>query len=561
VAGAGCAAPAGIGWVNWSILHAKGWQRRDGVGHNVDVQIDLDALPNDAAVLQQMLRTVLHQQGALHAENDKLRLLILRLTRHQFGRKSEQLSPDQLQFGLEELEQTIAANDAVQEAAAAERTRPPRAKPLGRNHGALPAHLPRYEVVIDVEGGDCPCCGHVLHAIGELRTEQLDIAPAQLRVRVTRRPRYACRACEDVVLGAPAPDRPVDGGMPTEALVAHVVVSKYADSLPLYRQAQMLERQGIKLDRSTLANWVGRACWWLTPLYDLVVSTVLSSAKVFADDTTLPVLDPGRGRTKTARLWCYAVDDRAWNGAGYPAAAYLYSQDRKSERPAGHLAGFRGVLQVDGYAGFKRLAGDRTDGSVTLAFCWAHMRRPFYEFFTSTKSPLAAEVLARIRALYAIEAEISGRPAEYRRAIRQDRSRPIVDALHAWLHDHVGRVSTSSDLAKAIRYAIRHWQGLLVFLEDGRVEMDTNVVERAIRPNALTRKNALFAGSDAGAQHWAIAMTLMQTAKLNAVDPMAWLTDVLERVVSGQTKSHDLHTLLPWNWKALQSTPATALAA
>ena len=527
------------------------------------VQIDPDALPSDAAVLQQMLRTVLHQQGALHAENDKLRLLIQRLMRHQFGRRSEQLSPDQLQFGLEELEQAIAANQAAQEMATATAGLPrqPRAKASGRNHGALPAHLPRYEVVVDAGGGDCPCCGHALHPIGELRTEQLDIAPAQLRVRVTRRPRYACRGCEDVVLVAPAPDRPVDGGMPTEALVAHVVVSKYADALPLYRQAQMLERQGIKLDRSTLANWVGRACWWLTPLYDLMLSTVLTSAKVFADDTTLPVLDPGRGRTKTGRLWCYAVDDRAWDGGGHPAAAYVYSEDRKSERPAGHLAGFRGVLQVDGYAGFKRLAGDRADGSVTLAFCWAHMRRPFYEFFTSTKSPLAAEVLACIRELYAIEAEIRGHPAEHRRAVRQERSRPIVDALHAWLHDHAGRVSAASDLAKAIRYAIRHWPGLVVFLDDGRVEMDTNVVERAIRPNALTRKNALFAGSDGGAQHWAMAMTLIQTAKLNAVDPMAWLTDVLERVISGQTKTQDLHTLLPWNWKALQSTPEIQLAA
>jgi len=244
--------------------------------------------------------------------------------------------------------------------------------------------------------------------------------------------------------------------MPTEALIAHVVVSKFCDSLPLYRQAQMLARQGVTLDRSTLASWVGRACWWLTPLYDLVVSTVLSSAKVFADDTTLPVLDPGRGRTKTGRLWCYAVDDRPWSGSGHPAAAYVYSEDRKNERPAGHLAEFRGVLQVDGYYGFKRLAGDRADGSVTLAFCWTHMRRSFYEFYVSTKSPLAAEVLARVRELYIIEGEIRGHSAEHRRQVRQKRSRPIVEALHDWLHLQVARVSAASDLAKAIRYAIRH---------------------------------------------------------------------------------------------------------
>ncbi len=265
------------------------------------MQIDPEALPDDTATLQQMLRTMLHQQGELHAENDKLRLLIQKLSRHQFGRRSEQLSPDQLQFGLEDLEQSVGENQAGQDAAASpdpaqkssRRDRP------ARNHGALPAHLPRYEVVIDVDSRDCPCCGGALHAIGELCTEQLDIVPTQLRVRVTRRPRYACRACEGTVVVAPAPDRPINGGMATESLVAHGVVSKFADSLPLDRQAQMLARQGITLDRSTLANWVGRACWWLTPLYDLVVSTVLSSGKLFADDTTLPVLDPGRGRTKT----------------------------------------------------------------------------------------------------------------------------------------------------------------------------------------------------------------------------------------------------------------------
>jgi hypothetical protein len=351
------------------------------------------------------------------------------------------------------------------------------------------------------------------------------------------------------VVVAPAPERPIDGGMPTEALIAHVVVSKLCDSLPLYRQAQMLSRQGIALDRSTLCNWVGSACWWLTPLHELVLGTVLSSAKVFADDTTLPVLDPGRGRTKTGRLWCYAVDDRPWRGPSHPAVAYIYSEDRKDVRPAEHLARFDGVLQVDGYAGFKRLAGDRADGSVRLAFCWAHMRRGFFQFHASTKSPLAAEVLARVAALYAIEAEIRGQSAEHRRQVRQQRSRPIVEALHEWLRDHVERVSGASDLAKAMRYAIRHWPGLVAFLDDGRIEMDTNVVERAIRPHTLTRKNALFAGSDGGARHWAIAMTLIQTAKLNGVEPMAWLTDVLERVVSGRTKIRDLHTLLPWNWQ------------
>jgi transposase len=532
------------------------------------VQIDLDRLPDDPALLQQMLRDVVtaaaHQHGELHAENDKLRMLIQRLLRHRFGRRSEQLGADQLQFGLEDLEQTVAANQAGEDAAddaAGRQRRRGDARP-NRNHGALPAHLPRDEVVIDIEDCDCPCCGGSLQVIGELRTEQLDIAPAQLRVRVTRRPRYVCNSCDGVLVVAPAPARPIDGGMATEALITHVVVSKFCDGLPLYRQSQMLARQGVTLDRSTLSNWVGRACWWLTPLYDLIVGTVLASNKLFADDTTLPVLDPGRGRTKTGRLWCYAVDDRPWRGESHPAAAYVYSEDHRVARPTEHLATFQGVLQVDGYNGFKRLAGDRADASVRLAFCWSHMRRGFYDFHVSTKSPLAAEVLARIRTLYVIEAEVRGQPAEHRRRVRQERSRPIVEALHAWLEYHLPRVSGASDLALAMRYALRHWSGLVVFLDDGRVEIDSNIVERAIRPIPMTRKAALFAGSDGGARHWAIAMTLIQTAKLNGIEPMAWLTDVLERIVSGRTKAHQLKTLLPWNWNpGPQRNSVAALAA
>jgi transposase len=519
-----------------------------------------DGLPDDPVLLQQMLQELL-------VENDKLRLLIERLTRYQFGRRSEQLTADQLQFGLEDQEQTLAEHQTAHDAAedAGNRQPPPRARRPLRNHGALPSHLPRYEVVIDADHSACPCCGGAMHCIGELRSEQLDIAPAQLRVRVTRRPRYACRTCEESVVVAPAPERPIDGGMPTEALIVHVVVSKFCDSLPLYRQSQMLARQGIALDRSTLSNWVGSACWWLTPLYELVVATVLSSPKIFADDTSLPVLDPGRGRTKTGYLWCYAIDDRPWHGSTHPAVAYIYAEDRKNARPAEHLAHFKGVLQVDGYNGFKRLAGERTDMSIHLAFCWAHMRRGFFQFHASTKSPLAAEVLTRVAALYAIEAEIRGQTAEYRQQVRQQRSRPIVEALHDWLHAHIDKVSGASDLAKAMRYALRHWAGLKTFLDDGRIEMDSNTVERAIRPHTLTRKNALFAGSDGGARHWAIAMTLIQTAKLNGVDPMTWLTDVLERIVSGRTKIRDLHTLLPWSWQArtdaVHSATQRALAA
>jgi transposase len=520
------------------------------------VQIDLEALPDDPEVLQRMLREVVPE---LLAENEKMWQLIQRLLRHRYGPRSEKLDLDQLQLGLEDAEQGAAESEAAKDAAEiAERRR--RTQPVNRNRGALPAHLPRYEVVVDVESKDCPCCGGTLHVIGADRTEQLDIVPAQLRVKVVCRPRYACRACEAAVVQAPAPARSIDGGMATEALVSHVVVSKFCDSLPLYRQAQMLQRQGIALDRSTLSAWVGRACWWLRPLYELVLSTVLSSGKIFADETTLPVLDPGRGKTKTGRLWCYAIDDRPWAGPSHPAAAYVYSEDRKGEHPTAHLAAFRGTLQVDGYAGFGSLAEARRDASIRLAFCWAHARRPFYEFYTSTQSALAAEVLARIGKLYEIEAGIRGQPPDVRQAVRQLRSRPLVEALHLWLQEQLPRVPGWSDLAKAMRYALRHWDGLILYLDDGRLEMDTNVVERAIRPATITRKNSLFAGSDGGARHWAIAMTLIQTAKLNGVEPMAWLTDVLERVVSGRTKTHELHTLLPWNWPANGAAKLAAAA-
>jgi hypothetical protein len=328
----------------------------------------------------------------------------------------------------------------------------------------------------------------------------------------------------------------------------------------LYRQAQIFARQGVTLDRSTLCNWVGRACWWLAPLHELVLSTVLASPKVFADDTTLPVLDPGRGRTKTGRLWCYAVDNRPWCGPGHPAAAYVYSEDRRGEHPQTHLRGFRGLLQVDGYAGFGGLITGKTDDAPQLAFCWAHVRRKFYDIHVATKSPLAEEALRRIAELYAIEAEVRGLHAEHRRSVRQQRSRPLVEAMRAWLTEQLERISGRSTLAQAMRYALNHWNGLILYLDDGRLELDTNTVERAMRPVALGRKNALFAGADSGGRHWAIVATLIQTAKLNDADPLAWLTDVLERIVAGRTKHTELASLLPWNWKAAKAVEAPSSA-
>jgi len=514
------------------------------------VSTDQPPLPDDPALLQHLLREA-------QAEITRLHMLIAVLLRNRFGRRSERLDEDAVQQGIEDAEQSLGEQQAKLEAALPDAKRP--AKAAKRNRGSLPEHLPRVEVVVDITDKSCPCCGAPLHAIADDRSEMLDYVPAQIRVQLIRRPRYGCRACEGAVVQAPAPERPIDGGLATEALLAHVLVSKYADHLPLYRQAQIFARQGLKLDRSTLCNWVGRACWWLEPLYELVLSTVLASPKVVSDDTTLPVLDPGRGRTKTGRLRCYAVDNRPWSGPGHPAAAYAYSEDRKSEHPASHLKGFRGLLQVDGYAGFGGLVTGAANDAPLIAFCWAHARRKFYDVYTTTKSPLAHEALQRIGALYAVEADIRGQTAECRKQARQQRSRPLIEALHAWLNELLGRLSGRSTLAQAIRYALNHWKGLIRFLDDGRFELDTNIVERAMRPVALGRKNALFAGADSGGKHWAIVATLIQTAKLNNVEPLAWLTDVLKRIVSGQTKRNQLDTLLPWNWKPLaQVTPVNS---
>jgi len=378
------------------------------------------------------------ERDTANAEVEKLQLIIKQLVRSRYGAHSEKLDPDQLQLGLEEVEQSLGATQAgvdseppTDKKAAGER------KPPQRNRGALPAHLPRVEIVIDVEDKRCPCCGGAMHVIGEDVAEMLDVVPVLYRVKVIRRPRYGCRGCESAVVQAPAPERPLTGGIATEAVLAQVLVAKYSDHLPLYRQAQIFARHGIDLDRSTLANWVGRACWWLRPLAERLLGTILSSPKIFADDTPVPVLDPGRGRTKTGRLWSYARDDRPWQGPLPPAVVYVYSENRQGVHPRSHLAKFAGVLQVDGYTGFNRV------GSVELAFCWAHVRRKFFDFHHATGSPIAAEALRRIAELYQIEARLRGGPPDQRARIRQAESRPLVEAMKTWFEQELARISAA----------------------------------------------------------------------------------------------------------------------
>lgn len=508
------------------------------------MDIDLAALPDDVETLHRMVRMLAAERSDLaeaQAEIERLKLIVQKLQRNQFGRRAERLDDDQLHLGFEDLNADIARAEArlpVRDGGEA-------VKPVPRTERAsLPAHLPREDVRLDIEHSACPCCGGVLHVIGETVSEMLDHVPARLRVIRLCRPRYGCRDC-GTIHQAPAPERPIAKGLASAGLLAHVLVAKYCDHLPLYRQSQIFARNGVELDRSTLANWVGGAAWWLEPLHKRLTEHVFASTKLFADDTPVPVLDPGRGRTKTGRLWVYARDDRSWGGPEPPAAVYLYSPDRKAERPASHMARFKGVIQVDGYAGFEKLT---TGGDILLAACWAHTRRKFYELHQATGSPIAQEALRRIGALYETEDIIRGQTAEERRMIRLIKAKPLVQDLKAWLEKELHRVPPRSGLAEAIRYALSRWPALCRFLEDGRIELDTNTVERAIRPITLGRKNHLFAGSDGGAQRWATVCSLITTAKLNGVEPCAYLKDVLDRMVNGHPMRR-LDELLPWNWK------------
>jgi transposase len=521
------------------------------------------ALPDDIEELQALIlveraaRQQLHAQATqlqnevarLTALNERLDHIIAQLRRLQFGKRSEALDPDQLKLGLEDLEAAAAEVEAEEEQAdpelKAERTRRRR-----QGRPSLPDHLPQVEVVIEPLSTSCPCCASAMHLIGEDVSRRLDVVPAQCQILVTRRPKYACRGCEGTVVQAPAPARLIEGGLPTERLVAQVLVAKYADHCPLYRQVQGFARHGIELDRSTLAFWVGYAAAELRPLWCWIREELLSSSRLFVDETRAPVLDPGRGRTKTGYFWAIVRDDRGWGGSDPPAVVYSYAPGRGAEHAIALLKDFTGTLQTDGYGAYKTLArADRPRGAIRLAHCWAHARRKFFELAKGGAAPIAAEALQRIAGLYTIEAEIRGRAAEIRKAARQERARPLILDLRPWLDARLQQVPGSSPMAEAIRYTLSRWEGLTRFLDDGRIELDSNPVERTIRPIALNRKNALFAGSDEGAENWAVLATLIECCKLHGVNPNAYLTDVLARLVGGHLESR-LGELSPWAWKA-----------
>jgi len=488
----------------------------------------------------------------LQIEHLKAQLAVLRRTR--FGRSSEKLDREieQLELLLGELEEGVAesnarAEQAEQEPASPRRATPRDHKPTGRK--PLPAHLPREQVTHSPQGA-CSCCGGtVLRKIGEDVTEVLEYVPSAFKVIQHVRPKLSCRACETIVQ-APLPSLPIERGRPGPGLLAHVAVAKYADGLPLHRQSGIYARDGLDLDRSTMAEWMGRIAALLSPLAEAIGRHVRAGPVLYADDTTVQVLTPGLGRTKTGRLWAAVRDERPFAGGAPPAAFYRYSPDRKGEHAEALLGSCRGFLHADGYAGFNSLfALDPKTGAARLTevACWAHARRKLYDVHEATASPLAKQALERIAELFAIEARINGRAPPERLAVRQQDAIPLLAELEAFLRKVLGQVSGKSTPARAIRYSISRWTALTRYTTDGRLEMTNNAAERAIRPLAMTRKNYLFAGSDSGGIRAAAMYTLIESAKMSQLDPEAYLRDVLARIADHPINR--IGDLLPWNWK------------
>lgn len=512
-----------------------------------------DDLPEDFEQMAALVRE-------LRAENAQLRSLLKGVGHQAYGSRSERASVilgDQGLLDLGDLVSTpiTAANDdgKLEEGPAIRR---PRRK---RGVMALPVHLERVERVLDPETLDCPCCAGKLHKIGEDASEALDWVPAIVRVIRTVRPRYACRKCRDAVVQAPAPRRAIPGSMVTTSTLAWMATARFAWSIPLNRQLQMLAGQGVILDRALPSRWMRRIAWWLKALYERQLAYIHAQSRIFCDETRMPVLEKGRKRTRITQFWAHACDDGPWSGPAKPAVVYIHARGRGHAEALWQLARYEGVLQVDGYAAYKALARKGAEG-IRLAFCLAHARRKFVDAYRKSPSPVAATIIALIGAVYAVEARVRTGSAAERLEVRQAEAREMMDKIKAQIDAMLPQLSPKSDLAKAMRYTLNHWKGLILFLEDGRIEVDTNTVERGMRNVAQGRKASLFAGSEEGAQTWAVLASLLQTARLNGLDPYIWLNDVLERIVSEKVKVNELDNLLAWNWRPAEE-PVQALAA
>ena len=542
-----------------------------------------DQLPDDIAELK---RRLIAQAAELAAAKnglvitqltiEKLKAQIAKLKREKFGSSSERIERaiEQLELALEEAEAAkVEAEAAVPQPAEPETPAPsPDAQtaevpaPEKKKRRTLPPELPRRDVVHMPQATCKTCGGSDLRTVSESVTEVLTYVPARFEVTRHVRPACSCRKCETMAQ-APMPELPIPRGMVDASFLAHIIVAKFCDHLPLYRQAEICARLGLDLDRSQLAEWLGHMAWLLRPLVELIAAHVMAGRVIYADDTPVDVLAPGTGRTKTGRLWVYLRDERTHAGAAPPAVLYRYTPDRKGEHCRKELATFTGWLHADGYAGFGRLyeiAAARSADTAPLAGpprvaevgCWSHVRRGFFDEWTQHKSAIAKEALDRIGALFDIERPIAGSPPDIRRAVRQRTARPKIDALAIWLDEQLQKIPGKSDLAGAIRYARSRWVALTRYLDDGRLEISNNAAENQIRPAAVGRKNWLFCGSDVGGERAAAFYTLVRTARLNGVEPEAWLTDVIARI--GSHPINRLAELLPWNWQqpATQSVAA-----
>jgi transposase len=536
-----------------------------------------DSLPTDlsaahAIIIAQRDALLTAEARATAAESEakfrallieKLKYTIAKLRHEQYGQSSERSAVlDQLELQLSELQEDSSEADTAAQLAAArvEAENPDSAKAPVRRferrkpaRRPLPEQLPRERIVYPAPS-KCPCCGGALHKLGEDVTETLELIPRQWKVIQHVREKFSCRSCESITQ-PPAPSHPIARGRAGPGLLAHVLFSKYGLHLPLNRQSATYAREGIELDVSTLADWVGAAAATLMPLIIVIRAHVFAAERIHADETTVPVL--AKGKTHTGRLWTYVRDDRPFGGLDPPAAAFFYSRDRAGVHAEQHLAGYASLMQADAFAGFNRLyEASRKPGPIVEAMCWAHARRKFFDLAQINKAPIALEAVQRIDALFALEREINGKPPQERRRVRNERSRPLVTALEAWLREQRSKLSARSETGKAIAYSLTRWVGLTRFLDDGRLCISNNAAERALRGIAVGRRNWTFAGSDEGGRRAAAIYTLIETAKLNDVDPLAWLADVLARLQDHPAKRLD--ELLPWNWKRERQQKAAA---
>jgi transposase len=521
---------------------------------------DLNVLPAEALralILTQHQELVTKDEQLLSREREieHLKLLLSKLHRMQFGRKSEKLARqiEQLELRLEELQSnTDEKAPKPTEPSSVPASWGASATKITRR--AWPENLPRQMRRHEPKETVCPQCQGELRKLGEDVSEMLEYVPASFMVIRHVRTKLSCTKC-DCIVQAEAPSRPIDRGAAGPGLLAHVLVSKYCDHQPLYRQSQIYARQGVELERSTMADWVGASSRLIEPLVEALQGYVMEAGKLHADDTPVPVLAPGNGKTKTGRLWTYVRDDRPAGDKAAPAVWFAYSPDRKGEHPEQHLGKFRGTLQADAYAGFNQLYAD---GRIQQAVCWAHVRRHFYDLEQAHASPIAQEALQRIAALYKVEDQIRGKPPEERRTVRQAESKPLLDSMRQWLEANFSKLSRKSDTTAAIRYALSRWDALARYIEDGHIEIDNNAAERSLRGVALGRKNYLFAGSDAGGERAAAIYSLIGSAKLNGLDPEAYLREVMTRIA--EHPINRIEELLPWNLAA-NVPPTNAIPA